>query len=557
MRVILLLLLMQTTALGEEVIVRFRERPTEKQVKWMQSIGHVKRQFKIIPSIAVSVPRQAIKGIRHNPHVVLVEEDAIATTQLQSAPWGIERVRANRVWANGGVHVVREPSGTGVKVAVIDTGMDYTHPDLAGRYAGGYDFVNSDSDPFDDHGHGTHVSGIIAGADNDIGVVGVAPNAQIVALKVLDSVGSGYYSDIIAGIDYCVTHGIPIANMSLGGTYGSSQLEEACNRAAQSGVLLVAASGNNNAAVLYPAKYDSVLAVGATTTTDMKASFSNWGPELEMAAPGFYIKSTIPNGGYDDWSGTSMASPHIAGVAALLSQTGMNAAQIRNRLGETATDLGDPGRDRYYGYGLVNAEAAVQALPPADNPPTIVIVRPQDGSTVWGTVTLQASADDDYGVVSVDWLVDGVPVNAPWNTVGYPNGTYTITAIATDTIGQSTVSSPISVTVQNEVTNSIHIGSLTGIGVRINAKKWRVKLTVIVVDNTGTPIPNARVLGVFTKGDEEDFDVMTDSSGRATVMSGSILYTSTTANYTITSLLHSLPYNPADDVENAGTAYAP
>jgi subtilisin family serine protease len=257
----------------------------------------------------------------------------------------VDRIDAEFAWAEG-------YTGEGTKVAVIDTGIDYTHPDLIANYKGGKDFVNKDDLPMDDNGHGTHVAGIIAACNNnDIGVVGVAPNASLYAVKVLDATGSGYYSDIIAGIEWCIGK-VDIANMSLGGTYDSPSLHAACDTAAEH-ILLVAAAGNsgNRAGrgdnVNYPARYDTVIAVAATDSSDNRASFSSTGPPLDIAAPGVSIYSTYKGGGYATMSGTSMAAPHVAGTLALL---------LSGDIYGTADDLGSQGWDSLYGWGLVDAE---------------------------------------------------------------------------------------------------------------------------------------------------------------------------------------------------------
>ena len=228
----------------------------------------------------------------------------------------------------------------------------------------------------------------------------------------------------------------------------------ACNEAYAAGVLLIAAAGNEDSyGVLYPAAYDSVIAVSATDEGNIIAGFSSFGPEVELAAPGVDILSTYKYGGYAIGSGTSMACPHVAGVAALLlAGPGGN---VRNILQNTAYDLGDPGWDQWYGYGLVNAAAAVEAS--ADTPPTVSINLPADGATVSGEfVAITASAADDAGVAQVDFYYDSVPLETDyaspykvvWDSTTVIDGSYTITAVATDTIGQ-TASDSISVIVDN------------------------------------------------------------------------------------------------------------
>jgi len=272
--------------------------------------------------------------------------------------------------------------GTGIKVAIIDSGIDYNHSDLDDNYSGGWDFVNGDNNPddpthdgpMDDDGHGTHVAGTVAAEDNESGVVGVAPEAKLYALKALEG-GSGYWSDIMAALQWCVDNGIQVTNNS----YGSSgdpgyTVKDAFDNSATAGVLHVAAAGNSGNPpgrgdnVGYPARYLSVIAVAATDQSDKRARFSSTGPDVELAAPGVAINSTLLGGGYGEKNGTSMASPHVAGVAALVwaVNPGWSNETVRTQLRDTAEDLGD---SSLYGNGLVNAAEAAppttDTIPPA------------------------------------------------------------------------------------------------------------------------------------------------------------------------------------------------
>ena len=288
---------------------------------------------------------------------------------LDTVPWGITHVKADQVWDLGN-------TGEGVTIAIIDTGIDYTHIDLASNYQGGYDWVNDDTDPMDDMGHGTHCAGIAAAAMNDVDVVGAAPDTYLVSLKVLNASGSGYYSDIAAAIEWCVNNDIDIASMSLSGPDNSRTLRNTCRAAYKAGVLLVAAAGNYGNAdgqgdnVRYPARYGSVIAVASINQNNVRSSFSSTGSTVELAAPGSSILSDRLHGGTLTKSGTSMACPHVAGVAALVIASGItDAASVRDRLTSTAVDLGVPGVDTWYGYGLIEALAAVSDSPPPPPPP--------------------------------------------------------------------------------------------------------------------------------------------------------------------------------------------
>ncbi|OHB74699.1 MAG: hypothetical protein A2Z25_19010 [Planctomycetes bacterium RBG_16_55_9] len=286
----------------------------------------------------------------------------IPDTELINS-WGVNRIGAGQVHASGN-------KGAGVKIGIIDSGIDYGHPEFSGRFAGGYDFVNNDEDPFDDYGHGTWVAGIIGAADDGAGVVGVAPESSLYAYKVFDSSGNGSLDDIIAALDRAILDGIDVVNMSFAsvGDPGPDLLD-ACNRALAAGIVLVAAAGNFGTFDLtadnvgFPAVYESVIAVSGTTDTDSRALGSSTGPDVELAAPGFQIQTTDKFGLYTFVDGTSMAAPHVAGTAALLIEAGWT--NVRERLIATAYDLGDPGRDPVFGYGLVDAAAAVIPAPSA------------------------------------------------------------------------------------------------------------------------------------------------------------------------------------------------
>jgi len=307
------------------------------------------------------------KALKETPGVLLVEVDAIATALAQPAevlPWGINKIDAELVWDTNHNLVLDSGAnaGAGVKVAVVDTGIELTHPDLAANIIGGYNAIDPTKSANDDNGHGSHVAGIIAGADNAIGVLGVAPQASLLAVKVLNRRGSGFYSDIIEGIQWSVNNGAQVINMSLGGSADSTALHNAIIAATNAGVVIVVAAGNSGPGdntVNYPGKYAEVIAVSATTSSNVLASFSSRGPEVDLAAPGYNIYSCYKGATYKTLSGTSMATPHVAGVAALVIASGINGVEnVRARLQQTADDLGAAGKDNLYGYGLVDAEEA-------------------------------------------------------------------------------------------------------------------------------------------------------------------------------------------------------
>ena len=247
---------------------------------------------------------------------------------------------------------------SGVTIAIIDTGVDLDHPDLMSKLVAGYDFVNGDTIADDDHGHGTHCAGIAAAlTNNGVGVAGVGYNSSVMPIKVLDANGSGSYSDIVSGIYWATDHGAKVISMSLGGSSGSSALQDAVNYAWDHGVLIVAAAGNSNVNTpLYPAYYTNCIAVGSTDSADAKSSFSNFGDWVDVAAPGSSIYSTYPNG-YATMSGTSMATPHVAGLAGLVwEHRGVGAAvsTIRSAIETTCDPVGS-----WVVFGRVNCASAL------------------------------------------------------------------------------------------------------------------------------------------------------------------------------------------------------
>ncbi len=369
-----------------DVLVSFDRAPGPAEEKLVRAFGGtVSYAYGIVPAIAAKIPEAAIKGLLNNPRVTAVELDEpvyAVDTELDNS-WGVKRIGAGAVHDNGN-------KGLGVKIGIIDSGINYNHPDLDGVYISGYDFVQNDNDPMDVYGHGTHVAGTACAEDDNFGVVGVAPNCALYSLRVLNDDGVGQWSRVIAAMDWAVTNKLQVVNLSLGSSKNpGTAVKTAFDNAEKAGIVIVAAAGNsgniagkgNN--IIYPAKYASVIAVGATDSADKRASFSSTGSELEIMAPGVSVLSTwndstsysnpqpicIDSACYYKYgSGTSMASPHVAGVAALVITKGVIDAngngrtndEVRQKMNSTAQDLGVVGRDTQYGYGLVNAVVATQ-----------------------------------------------------------------------------------------------------------------------------------------------------------------------------------------------------
>lgn len=272
--------------------------------------------------------------------------------------WNLPLIHAESGWT------INKGSGDCI-VAVVDTGVDLTHPDLKDRLISGYNAVDSSKQPTDDVGHGSHVAGIIAATvNNSLGIAGLTWNNPIMPVKVLDSSGAGNAYNVAEGVIWATDHGAKVINMSLGNYAESSFLHDAIKYAYNHDVVLVAATGNDNSGDPgYPAAYPEVLAVAATDNTSSKASFSNYGSYVDVAAPGVNIASTYMNNQYASLSGTSMASPHAAALAALIRSANpkLTNKEVMDLMRNTAADLGASGRDDDYGYGQIDVYRALEA----------------------------------------------------------------------------------------------------------------------------------------------------------------------------------------------------
>ena len=340
------------------------------------------KNLDLIGAKAVWVPdRSAAAKLAASPGVVRVDDDVVVEALIRGGisakpapsqpaevlPWGIDRIDAELVWPSGNTANL-------IKVGIIDTGISNTHPDLLANIKGGVNTINPRKNWNDDNGHGSHVAGIVAAIDNDIGVIGVGPAIDLYAIKVLDRNGSGYLSDVIEGIQWAVANNMQVVNMSLGTASNIQSFHDAVIAAKNAGIVTVAAAGNGggstNESVIFPAAYPEAIAVSATDNTDTIAWWSSRGPEVDLAAPGVSIYSTYKGTGYATLSGTSMAAPHVAGSAALVLNipVGLYDAnangkwdpdEVQKKLQDRAKDLGTSGFDNLYGWGLVNAYNAV------------------------------------------------------------------------------------------------------------------------------------------------------------------------------------------------------
>lgn len=474
----------------QDVIVRFKDKPGQAELHAFKGLGgDVNSVFTIIPAISGRLPAKAIEALKNNPQVEVVELDYTVQALEYSSEnelgnsWGADHINADAALAAG-------YSGEGVKVAVLDSGVNFNHFDLRDNFDSsanelGYDFVSDDFFPEDVYGHGTHVAGILAAASNGFGVIGIAPNAQIVALRVLDDNGEGTASRIIEALQWIQNYNaahpdspIRITNNSYGTGSNSSQLGAAFDVLASSGVLHIGSAGNDGSAagngnnVGYPARYESVVAVAALDKNNQRASFSSTGADVEIAAPGVAVLSTWKDGtnfagpqpfsfaGYAgeyfiEANGTSMASPHVAGVAALLmsSDPSYTAEAVRNKMNGTALDLGEIGRDKLYGYGLVDASLALGIGSIANNPPVAynqIVDTAQNTSVAIKLIAADPDGDPlTYTIASApaNGIVSGSGPDITYTPNGDFTGADTFTFEVTDSAGL-TASATVTINVE-------------------------------------------------------------------------------------------------------------
>lgn len=381
-----------------EVVVRFRRDPGEKQLAAIRKdIGAVSEQKLGYTFVFHSRRMDAKEMMRYfhtrwkpayvEPHYLYLTNDAKNGSrtsigrpplsaqaeppgEAEGAPiipndvlysqyqWNLPSIETERGW-----NVSKGDNA--ISVGVLDTGVQADHPDLEGRLQGGTNIVDPTTEPDDDVGHGTHVAGIIAAAvNNGEGVAGISWYNKVMPVKVLDSSGAGSTYSVAQGLIWAADHGAKVINMSLGNYAEAAFLHDAIKYAYNKDVVLIAASGNDNTnRPGYPAAYPEVFAVGATDSSGRKASYSNYGDYIDVAAPGDTIASTYPGSQYAALSGTSMASPHVAALAALIRSINpeLTNVEVMDLMRNTARDLGEKGKDDYFGYGQIDVVKALEA----------------------------------------------------------------------------------------------------------------------------------------------------------------------------------------------------
>ncbi|MBL8315826.1 MAG: S8 family serine peptidase [Rubrivivax sp.] len=438
--------------------------------------------------------------LAHNPHFKFAELDyRVAPNMAANDPyagsaWHLSKIGAPTAWD---VSV-----GSGVTVAVLDSGVDPTHPDLSTRLVPGWNFYDNNSNTSDVYGHGTQVAGGVAATiNNSIGVASVAGQASIMPIRVTDTSGAGYTSMIANGLTYAADRGVRVANISFANQPSRSAVVSAAQYMKDKGGLVFVAAGNSGISEPFTPT-TSMIPVSATDGNDVKASWSSYGSYVALSAPGVGIYTTTRGGGYTAASGTSIATPVAAGVAALTmaARPSLKNTEVESILFSSATDLGTAGRDTYYGHGRVDAgrsvSAALSFVSTADTQaPTVAIAAPLGSATVSGTTTVDVTAADNVGVSRVDLLVNGAkfatdtsaPFGFSWNTTGVANGMASLVAVAYDAAGNSTSSTTVSINVANNVVADT-TPPVVSINNPVNGSKvsGNVSISISASDNGGS-----------------------------------------------------------------------
>jgi hypothetical protein len=432
--------------------------------------GHGGKRGEKIKQINVHVielPPQAnavavAEALRKNRNLKIAEVDGVLEPALTpndprySSAWHLPKIEAPSAWDS--------TQGAGVTIAILDSGVDTTHPDLTPQLVPGWNFFDNNNNVEDVFGHGTAVAGVAAAAGNNaIGVASVGYRAKIMPLRITDTSGNGYFSMMASALTWAADNGARVANISFLGVSLSATVDSAAQYMRSKGGVVVISGGNTSALRTDPPS-PSFTAVAATDNVDARASFSSWGDYIDVAAPGVSLWTTWRGGGYAGFSGTSASSPVVAGVYALMmsAKPGLQPANYDSVLFSTAQDLGSAGWDQQFGTGRVNAARAVS---------TIGGTTATTGGKVSGLVPVDATATDNVAVARVELLANGTLVatdtTAPFgltlDTSKYPDGALNLQAKAYDAAGNAGSSSTVTVTVANDtVAPTVAIQNPTG-----------------------------------------------------------------------------------------------
>lgn len=457
----------ETFAKGRILVMPRAGLPEKELAKMLSPYGGKARKMGQSGLYIVDLPDNASEKsiaarLAHNPHLRFVELDHSVSPDLvpndpyYGSAWHLPKIGASSAWDSS--------QGAGVTIAILDSGVDGAHPDLATRMVPGWNFYDNNANTADVYGHGTKVAGAAAAAGNNgTGIASVASQSKIMPIRITDLTGRGYWSMIAQGLVYAADHGARIANISFLGLSSSLTTQNAAQYMKDKGGLVIVSGGNTGLQENY-AQTTTMIPVSATGSNDARTSWSSYGNFIAIAAPGAGIWTTTRGGGYGAASGTSFSSPVTAGVVALMmaAKSTLPNTQVESLLYSTAVDLGAAGRDPYYGHGRVDAARAVLAAAGATETadtqaPAVSISAPIGGATVTGLVGVNVTATDNVGVTRVELRVNSTTVaidtSAPfgftWDSAGTPNGMSNLVAYAFDAAGNSKASTAVAVNVAN------------------------------------------------------------------------------------------------------------
>jgi thermitase len=454
---------------AERLLVKSKSQASELSVQGTLAahgaaeLGQLSRTGVRVLRVPEARLEKVLDALRRHPDFEFAEPDAVLAPDAAPndsyypSEWHLPKIGAPSAWdvTTGSSSVI---------IAVLDTGVDGTHPDLSAKMLPGWNMYDNNSDTRDVYGHGTAVAGTAAAASNNgTGVASVAWGCKILPIRISDLNGYATYSTIANGLTYAADHGARVANVSYGASDSSAVASAAQYFQSRGGVVAMAAG--NQSTFISAADNPYVLTVSATDANDALASFSNTGNFIDLAAPGVNIYTTTRGGGYGTWWGTSFSSPIVAGAAALVisANPSLSGAQVQDILKQTADDRGTTGWDTSYGHGRVNAGKAVHAAignPGTDTvAPTAAITSPSAGSVLSGTLAIHVTASDNVGVTRVELYLNGnlagtsstASTDFTWNTAGYADGTYGLQARAYDAAGNAGTSPTVTVTVRNTI----------------------------------------------------------------------------------------------------------
>ncbi|WP_221567012.1 S8 family serine peptidase [Alkalihalobacillus sp. TS-13] len=445
----------------KEYLITFTDEITEGMIE--QSGGEILHRYPVINAVAARLPKASAQSLTENPRIDNIEANAPVHIDGQTIGWGFDEIVNN-------LSDPFENAGNGVKIAILDSGVDTDHPDL--RIAGGVSFVKSEPSYEDKNGHGTHVTGIVGAQNNEIGILGVAPKADIYAVKVLNQYGNGSQSEVIAGIQWAIDNDMDIINLSLTSPVGSTALQSILKVAKDKGIFVVSASGNSEEHpsgehVQYPARYPETIAVGSIKENRSLSTFTMYGPSLDLIAPGENIMSTYLNGKYEESSGTSMATPFVTGTIALYKEFYPDATyeDIQSLLYLYAWDFWPKGKDDKFGYGLVQTPYEKELLPVKD-----LRVFPSLKNLEKGEIELKWEKSHyppehiNFNVYRDGKLVRTLSGSSTSFIESVPYGKYTYSATIIDKAGRESPLNTIKVNLQDEYKGFIDVGSTSWYG---------------------------------------------------------------------------------------------